>query len=136
SKRGFSFAANAAGEARAIARARRDSFIRRIPQKIDPFEEGRITSANTETALDGAALRNTSRFSSAGLRTHDPDDSAFPGMVPVAVGIAARGRSFTVAGAVPGWLVKSATGFPFNAKKLAHRQEKRAHHNGLRAWRQ
>src|SRR5690606_33794728 len=118
-----------------MARARREDFIR-DSSKVDPFEEGRITSANTETALDGAALRNTSRFSSAGLRTHDPDDSAFPGMIPVAVEVAARGRSFTVAGAVPGWLVKSATGFPFNAKKLAHRQEKRAHHNGLRAWRQ
>ena len=38
---------------------------------------------SAEGALDGAALRNTSRFQSAGIRTHDPNDFAFPGSLPV-----------------------------------------------------
>src|SRR5690606_16114308 len=71
-------------------KARGENFIKRFLKRSILLRRAGSQARNTETALDGAALRNTSRFSSAGLRTHDPDDSAFPGMIPVAVGVAAR----------------------------------------------
>ena len=73
-------------------------------------------------ALDGDALRNTRRFHSAGLRTHDKSNLAFPGLIPVAL----QGLTFLInkkavihrCGGSAGMAPKSATSFPFNAKHL------------------